>query len=120
MCKSWQSRLLKFTSTPPKCMPIGSSPSPHSWFKKHCSQPSQKQSCIKHPNDTLTNKPKFKTALQKQEHKRRHCPCLKAHICWNHRHAVVPCLTKEKTHKAFSSEKCTTRCFSTQQGDLFD
>lgn len=29
-------------------------------FEKHRSQPSQKQSCIKHPTDTLTNKREFK------------------------------------------------------------
>lgn len=46
-------------------MPLGSSPSPHSWFEKHCSQPSQKQSCIKHPTDTVTNKPEFKRAAAK-------------------------------------------------------
>lgn len=55
--------------------------------------------------------PSSKQPLQKQEHKRRHCPCLKAHVCWNHKHAVVPCLTKEKTHEAFSphnKETCLT------------
>lgn len=33
--------------------------------KKHFSQPSQKPSCIKHPTDTLTNKPQFKTTATK-------------------------------------------------------
>lgn len=43
--------------TPPASivMPTGNRPGPHSWLRKHCSQPSQKQSCIKHLRDTLTN-----------------------------------------------------------------
>lgn len=35
----------------------------HSWYEKHFSQPSQKQSGFKHPTDTLTNKREFKITV---------------------------------------------------------
>ena len=63
MCKSRSSRITQIHQCPPPSpwMPCGNRPGPHSRFEKRCSQPSQKQSCIKRPADTLTNNREFKT-----------------------------------------------------------
>lgn len=61
-------------STPPTWMPSGNRPAPHSRFEKHCSQPSQRQNCIKHPTDKLTNKARALNNRDQRESCRR-CRC---------------------------------------------
>lgn len=62
-------------------------------FEKHRSQPSQKQSCIKHPTDTLTNKREFKPAAARAGAAADGGPT-------SHRVFVGSCLGKMKTCSA--------------------
>lgn len=47
--------------------PGGNGPGSRSWSEKLCSEPSQKQTCIKHPTDTLTNKSRLKIPTAKSQ-----------------------------------------------------